>query len=267
LLMITVGLSQTQISFGDSSPNSPETSSSDFPYIAMPEEWINYNIGSINGSLWAAIDGFYPMHLSSEETPLPMVYPTPPNTTNIHIWLNGTELPWLNYAEIDPTARHYTIIGDWELVYCVLNLTSTDFLLQIHYQHPIQFINGSYEFLYDLNISPYLTLENPKSIAHFTIKLPQNVSTNVYRTVEWNSVNVNSSLVATGNLVTFDVISEYNKPLAGDIAFILTGSTVPEFSEWICLPFLIVIATAVLAFRVKAKRQRISKPINEVNLK
>jgi hypothetical protein len=254
LLMIVVGLSETQISFGDSSPNSSETSSSDFPYIAMTEEWVNYTIGSINGTLWATIDGFYPIHLSSEESILPMVYPIPPNTTNIYIWLNGAELPWLNYAEINPTAKHYTVIGDWEMVYCVLNLTSTDFLLQIQYQHPIQLINGSYEFLYDLNISPYLTPENPKSTAHFTIKLPQNVSTNVYRTVEWNSVKVNSSFMTATNLVTFDVISEYNKPLAGDIAFILAGSTVPELSEWICLPFLIVIAIAVLAFRVKSKK-------------
>jgi hypothetical protein len=66
------------------------------PVLAMPVEYVNYTITQVNGTLWAKIDGTYPLHILSESDgavpcvpdELPMVYPMPPDTTNIHVWVN-----------------------------------------------------------------------------------------------------------------------------------------------------------------------------------
>ena len=83
--------------------NEQQTQTS-LPFLAMPEEYLNYTISGVNGTLWAKIDGLYPMHLSPESgmDTLPMLYPIPPGTTNIHVKLGDSELSWSNYSEIDP---------------------------------------------------------------------------------------------------------------------------------------------------------------------
>src|SRR3972149_7711425 len=98
--------------------------------FSMPEEYLNYTITAANGTLWTKIDGVYPMHLSGSGEALPMVYPTPPDTTNIHIWLDDAELSWSNYSDVDPAARHRTDIGDWTMIFCVVNPRSSDFVLR-----------------------------------------------------------------------------------------------------------------------------------------
>ena len=123
----------------------------------MPEEQINYTITNINGVLWAKIDGTYPITYTGTETSIPMVYPTPPETTNITVWLNDVELNWSNFTEAYPDALHHTAIGDWAMISTVLENVTGSFVLRIHYEHPVQVINGSYVFLYDLNIADYLS--------------------------------------------------------------------------------------------------------------
>jgi len=67
--------------------------------LAMLEEYIKYTVTRVNGTLWAKIDGTYPIYLLSESEgdlhcvsldEVLMVYPIPPNTTNIHLKLNET---------------------------------------------------------------------------------------------------------------------------------------------------------------------------------
>ena len=60
------------------------------PALLMPIEHINYTITRVNGTLWAKIDGNYPISIQTEPDcelggDLPMVYPMPPQTTNIHV--------------------------------------------------------------------------------------------------------------------------------------------------------------------------------------
>jgi hypothetical protein len=214
------------VGFGNSltaDQTQPQTYDAIFP--SMPQEYLNYTITSeANGSLWAKIDGLYPMHLTSAiAEPMPMFYPTPPNTTNIKIKIDGNELNWINYSELDPEALHHTDIGDWQLIYCTINLASRDFLLEIHYEHPVEVINGSYTFLYDLNISPYLSPSTPNSTAHFRVQLHANVSGfDVYTTGisggAWSPVTYLSTKTASGETATFDIVSEYDQPLHGDTA-------------------------------------------------
>ena len=86
----------------------PAEAESNVLLLSMPEEYLNYTIAPVNGTLWAKIDGLYPMHLTSEMNTLPMVYPTPPGTTIIHVILGDSELSWSNYSEVDSTASHHT---------------------------------------------------------------------------------------------------------------------------------------------------------------
>ncbi|MCW4011189.1 MAG: right-handed parallel beta-helix repeat-containing protein [Candidatus Bathyarchaeota archaeon] len=242
-----------------SSPASTELPATENPLLFMPEEYLNYTITSVNGTLWAIIDGVYPMHLSPEPIVLPMVYPMPPETINIHIKLDGAELPWENYSTIDPAARHPTDIGNWEMIYCTVNPSAADFLLEIHYEHPLQVINGSYTFLYDLNISPYLSALSPTSTAYFTVQLPTNESElKLYTTGysgDWSPKNYNSTLTALGETVTFNIVSVYDKPLNGDLAFILSGIVVPEFPAWTAA-LLFMVSSLVAVFCVKRSLRR-----------
>lgn len=87
---------------------SAESDDAAFPVLSMPVEHVNYIITSINGSLWAKTDGTYPMQLlnqSNLKTPylLPMVYPTPPETTNIKITLDDKNLDYSNYTQGNPS--------------------------------------------------------------------------------------------------------------------------------------------------------------------
>jgi hypothetical protein len=186
---------------------------------------------------------------------LPLVYPVPPDTTDIHIKLDGVEQAWINYSNVDPTARHYTVIGEWEMVYCTITPAAADFVLQIHYQHPIQTINGSSTFLYDLNISPYRSAASPISTAHFQVKLPQNYTDlNIYRANEWNPVTYTSTDSTTGKTITFDIASQYGEPLEGDIVFVLSDA-VPEFFAWNLILVLVAATIIVLAIREKVNKK------------
>jgi len=203
----------------------------------MPEEHINYTISRVNGSLLAKVDGTYPLHkfgiecqdqaLSVNNTwftftgdTLPMVYPTPPGTTNISLEMNGTELAWSNYTKIDPDATHYTALGDWTMISCTIH-SLDQFTLQIHYEHPIELVDGSYAFLYDLNISPYLSPWSNKSTAQFNIRFETD-----YTDLQANTIATDGTLTPVEYTVTketaaetlsLQVVSEYSEPLPGDL--------------------------------------------------
>jgi hypothetical protein len=83
------------------------------PNLSMTLEYINYTITSINGTLWAKIDGYYPIYLLKQTDcsfagDLPMVYPMPPQTTNISVSLDDKEVSWSNYTQVYPDALHHT---------------------------------------------------------------------------------------------------------------------------------------------------------------
>jgi hypothetical protein len=238
------------------------------PVLAMPEEYVNYTITRVNGTFWAKIDGTYPIHLLNESddevqcavpSELPMVYPTPPGTTNIHVRLNGTELTWSNYTEAYPYETHHTAIGDWPMIYCVISPISDYLLLTIHYEHPLAVANGSYIFLYDLNISPYLSYWSNSSTAYFTIRLETTSSNIRVFTTEtdsdWNTKNFTLSTEGSAKIVSIQMRSELSKPLAGDLVVMFTDSSaqVPdEFPYWTIIPLLIVVAVmAVIIYRKK----------------
>jgi hypothetical protein len=229
--------------------------------IAMPEEYINYTITCVNGTLWAKIDGTYPIYLLSESEgdsqcvpldELPMVYPTPPGTTNIHVKMNETELDWSNY----PHDTHHTAIGDWDMIYCVIAPVSDYFVLKIHYEHPVQLVNGSYLFLYDLNIREYLSPWSPNSTAYFTIRMETNISNLQAYTTEtdsiWNPINYTSSQEGTTEIVAIQMHSEYSKPLLGDLAITFSGAETETTAvpSWIIIPILLIAALlAVILYR------------------
>jgi hypothetical protein len=233
--------------------------------LAMPEEYINYTITRVNGTLWAKIDGTYPIYLLSESEgdsqcvpadELPMVYPTPPGTTNIHVKMNETELDWSNYTEAYPNALHHTAIGDWSMIYCVIAPVSDYFVLKIHYEHPVQLINGSYLFLYDLNIRDYLSDWSPNSTAYFTIRMETNTSNLQAYTTEtdsiWNPINYTTSQEGTTEIIAIQIHSEHSKPLLGDLAITFSGAETETTAvpSWIIIPVLLIaVLLAVIIYK------------------
>jgi len=232
-----------------------------FPILAMPVEYVNYTVTAINGSLWAIIDGDYPIYVSSQSDygfigELPMVYPMPPKTTNIHVYLADKELSWTNYTQTYPAQLHHTAIGNWWMIYSVLGNVSDFFELKIHYEHPLQIVNGNYLFLYDLNISPYLSKQSNNSTAFFTIQMQTNfTSLNVYSTEtddKWNPVNFTLKKNDSTEGVSVQMYSEYGKPLLGDLVVEFSQDRqVSEFPLWTLPTFSI----AVLLIAVFYKRR------------
>jgi len=234
------------------------------PLITMPEEYVNYTITTVNGSLWAKIDGTYPLHVLFWQGALPLVYPTPPGTTNISLKMDETELSWSNFTEIYPDALHFTALGNWPMINCTIQPVPEYFTLKIHYEHPVPLINGTYTFLYDLNISPYLSEWSNKSTAYFTIRMETN-----YISLHVNAISTDETLTpinyttATDNAaetVTFPIVSEYSEPLLGDILVTFTTADEPTAIEisyaLIILPIAII---AVLIVHIAYKRKHITK--------
>jgi len=209
----------------------------------MPEENINYTISCINGNLWAKVDGTYPVYKLDIECndqlfwtndksftftgdTLPIVYPTPPGTTNISLKMDSTEINWSNYTQIYPDATHYTALGNWSMIYSTIHPVVNNFTFKIHYEHPIDHVNGTNRFLYDLNISPYLSPWSNKSVAYFNIMFETNYTNLQVNTIGINGTlnPVNYTIIKKGEteVVSLQVISIYNKPLLGDLLISFT---------------------------------------------
>jgi len=237
-----------------------------FPQLSMPVEHINYTVTEINGALWAKVDGEYSIRLSQPAATLPLVYPMPPNSTNIHLYLNDKELCWSNYTQAYPEALHKTAIGDWWMIDGMLENISDNFALRIHYEHPIEKVNGSSVFLYDLNIADYLSEANPYSTAYFTILFETNVtSLQVYTAppqnvaTEWQSKDFTVTKDGSTTVVTVEMQSHYGEALPGDLAIVFTdaagkqnSSEVGEAPVW-AVPVLLDVALVLVLVYVKRK--------------
>ncbi|MCW4008720.1 MAG: hypothetical protein NWF09_08565 [Candidatus Bathyarchaeota archaeon] len=226
--------------------------------FAMPEEYINYTVVCINGTLWAKIDGVYPIYVLTLSDDvhcalqaLPMLYPIPPGTTNIHVAVDDVPFEWSYYDY----GTHHTALGDWSMIRCVLAPVPDNFVLKIHYEHPIQVIKESYVFLYDLNIREYLSPLNPNSTAYFTIRFEANVSdVKAFTTATdnvWSPIEYEVSQENSAKILRLHIFSEYSKPLLGDLAvtFSLLDSETTSTPSWILIPtLLIVVLISILSY-------------------
>jgi hypothetical protein len=259
LMVLTLLLLTTSLAglwFVSSASANPD---GEFPQLSMPVEHINYTITEINGTLWAKIDGNYPITILNQRNcyELPMVYPMPPQTTNINLTLNGQELEWSNYTQTYPELLHRTAIGNWSMISSVLENVSDSFLLEIHYEHPLQVVNGSYLFLYDLNILDYLSVLGPTSIAYFTIRFETNVSDVRAYTApvdslasEWRAINFKISDEDSFAFMSVEMRSKYSTPLPGDLVVVFSQEN--DQSIWIWPVIIDVVLIAIVIF-VKRK--------------
>lgn len=237
------------------------------PKLSMPIEHVNYTITSLKGTLWAKIDGEYPIHIQNQfNGDLPMVYPMPPETTNINVTLDDQELTWSNYTQSNPDALHQTSIGNWWMIYSILPNISEFFTLRIHYEHPLEVVNGSYLFLYDLNISPYLSEQNENSSAFFTVHMETNFTDlHAYTALpdstasEWKPINYTTTTENSTKVVSILMYSEYpgvsGKSLPGDLVveFSDTKQT-SDFSLWIIAILFFASLLLVIAFYIKRRK-------------
>lgn len=220
------------------------------PTISMPKEYLDYTISLLNETPWAKVEGTYPICYQDPQTngSILMVYPIPPGTTNIEVTLNGTQLNWRNFTENFPNALHHTALGDWSMIEANFNV-SAFFVLQIHYDHPIMIENGTYRFLYDLNISPYLSATNPNSTAYFNLKMENEwANLQVFTTPKDNEKNPLNFIVqkqANPKEVTFEVTSEYSKTLPGDVLVTFNGGLQTQVFPYLTVAAILVVAAVV----------------------
>jgi hypothetical protein len=240
--------------------------------LSMPIEHINYTITEINGVFWAKIDGNYPINVQGLTGGLlPMVYPLPPNATNIHIYLNGNEQPWENVTAVYPELTHKTAIGDWQMVSALLENLSDSFVLSIHYEHPLEKVNSSYLFLYDLNIVDYLSLEQPSSTAYFNVLFEFNISSvNVYTAPpdstpeQWCPKEFTETTDGSVTAILVEMHSQYGASLRGDLVVVISNKvdTIDQKAMLPSLFVIVVLCVFFLAILIYAKRRTLASKIS-----
>jgi hypothetical protein len=198
----------------------------------MPVEYVNYTIARVNGTFWAMVDGDFPIYALNQSDNsfnggLSMLYPMPPNATGIHVFCNNQELSWTNYTEQYPGELHHTALGDWWMIYSYIGSVSNYFVLEVQYEHPLQIVNGSYLFLYNLNISGYLSSMSNNSTGYYTINFETNVTDiKAYTTetdTQWNPINCTFTKKGTNLAVSMIENSDYAEPLPGDLIVEFNG--------------------------------------------
>ncbi len=229
--------------------------------FSMPEEQVNYTITQIGDTIWAKIDGTYPIAYSGTESSIPMVYPIPPGTTNISMWMNNDKLNWSRFTVTNPEALHHTAIGDWSEILTVLDNVSGHFVLRIHYEHPLQIINGSYVFLYDLNIQEYLSAMSTSSVAHFTIAMDVR-----YADLRVNTVDPATEVLKPieyvtpgdeGSIIRIDEVSEFGKTLPGDLLISFSSAKTSILAGEVSVAVVVSVVAIVAVALVYLKKRRV----------
>jgi hypothetical protein len=235
---------------------------SDTPVLSMPVEYVNYTIVDVNGALWAKVDGTYPIHIlnfKNASTSFPMFYPIPPGTKNISWALNGTSLSWSDYS----TDMHHTAIGNWKMVAFQVDWATDFFVLTTHYEHPLQTVNGSFLFLYDLNINPYLSGEEENSDIYYNVSFDVN-ATNIkafttQTDTNWVPINYNSTQNGAKQAISIVQHSKYEAVLGDLVVEFSASGFVDEFSGWVLLPVVFAVLGAALLYR----KVNVNKPKNQ----
>ena len=161
-----------------------------------------------------------------------------------------------------PNDTHHTAIGDWHMICCLISSVSERFVLSIHYEHLGQRINGSCLFLYDLNISQYLSPWSPTSEAYFSIRMDANaLNLQVYTTktdTVWNPINCTLTLDDEMRIASIQMYSEYIKTLLGNLEIFFSDAEISEFPVWV-MPALLMVATLLTALGYKRLRRSAEK--------
>ena len=144
------------------------------------------------------------------------------------------------------------------MVAAAISPVSEDFTLGIHYEHPLQMVNGSFLFLYDLNISPYLSAESNNSTAYFTVRMQANTTDIKAFTTEtdtkWNPINYTTSKDGDVDVVSVVMHSEYGKPLLGDLVVEFSSpDSVPEYPLLVLVVLMIAVPWVLIFAKNRIK--------------
>jgi len=132
------------------------------------------------------------------------------------------------------------------------------FILTIHYEHPISKNEEEYQFLYDLNISPYLSASSQKSTAYFRVDLPNSVYTDmkIFTVPNDNTRNDHTFNTVEKNdhsLISFNVTSIYPDKIPGDILFTFQRQKDQIFPIGVIITILIVLISGLILVLKKRK--------------
>jgi parallel beta-helix repeat protein len=226
--------------------------------LAIPEQYVNYTISSFEGTLWAKVEAVYPVHvISRTEAPLKMVYATPPNSTNIKVEVDGTEVAWSSIKEADREVFHNTSISIWQMIQYYVDSEKGDFLLKIKYDHPVRMANATSMFIFDLNSEFYLSSLSSRSNAHFRISFESNQSAIEVHALgsegEWDRTTMYSSKNSPLQTAEFSVVSEYGGSRLVALAIELLDIQIPELSS-VVIGFLVAAVSVMAIFFRKRLR-------------
>ena len=139
------------------------------PPASMPLEDMKIRIRTLEGSLYAQFSGDFTFDYIPNEVCL-MMFPVPPDATDIQVSQNGVELSWSwsskNYTTILPEIPTIPMI-EWEGPFPAEGCVFT-----VEYEHSLIEHPEEYIFFYALGTGKYFPTYDKITTAYFDIKFP-----------------------------------------------------------------------------------------------
>jgi hypothetical protein len=139
------------------------------PPASMPLEDMKINIQTLEGSLYAQFSGDFTFDYIPNEVCL-MMFPVPPDATNIQVSQDGAERSWRwsseNYTTILPEMPTIPMI-EWEGPFPVEGCVFT-----VEYEHSLIEHPEEYIFFYALGTGKYFQTYDKTTTAYFDIRFP-----------------------------------------------------------------------------------------------
>jgi len=139
------------------------------PPASMPLEGMKVQILTVDGSLYAQFSGDFTFNYIPNEVYL-MLFPVPPDATDIRVCQDGAELPWSwsskNYTTILPEMPTIPMI-EWEGPF-----PAEGCIFTVEYEHKLIERPGELVFFYALGTGKYFPTYDKITTAYFDIKFP-----------------------------------------------------------------------------------------------
>jgi parallel beta-helix repeat protein len=154
------------------------------PAVEMYEEYIDVEIFTTNETVYAKVHGVY-LFSENEFGSLPMLYPLPPDSTDVKVFVNGNKTKW----EYNDTT-YSTYLGDFSMINWTIVPAPKQFTLEVEYCHQIPKLDRNFAYLYSMSARGYVPWHYGKTTAYIsvTVDFPDVFNPNTYM-VSYSGVN------------------------------------------------------------------------------
>ena len=147
-----------------------------YPVVWMPREDIYVNLSASNGTVCAKVHGVY--HFShSDFKNVSMTYPISPNSTNISVEVNGSEINWW-YSD----KTYSSVLGNLPMINWTIYNFPAPTIVEVDYEHIVPKSNNTYQYLYAMGTGRYFYTYSKTTTAyiHISIDFPDLLEPNLY---------------------------------------------------------------------------------------